>query len=217
MGYYNYQKDWEEIYLPMANGDLKQFGYEIKVETDDDGYISVVIFRDGKEDDIWSENLREEEVCDIINEAWAHIRAKIRKESDDEQRKAEEYRRHLHDWVYFTFNYDYVESIIKWICERAGRKGLEQHLLGKFNHIYDIVGAHAVMGVFYTELDSTLQPALADYVREVYAKESGAPSEKKISADTAWDIYNFINRYKNGDFGEISLQQALDTYFVTHN
>lgn len=36
---------------------------------------------------------------------------------------------------------------------------------------------------------------------------------KRIKSDFAWDLYNFINEYKRGNYGEISLQDALDIYF----
>lgn len=36
---------------------------------------------------------------------------------------------------------------------------------------------------------------------------------KGLTSDEAWKIYNFINDYKNGGFGLIRLQQALDEYF----
>lgn len=35
----------------------------------------------------------------------------------------------------------------------------------------------------------------------------------KITEDFAWAVYNFIGRWKNGDFGEVSLQYALDMKF----
>lgn len=36
---------------------------------------------------------------------------------------------------------------------------------------------------------------------------------KRIKSDFAWSLYNFINDYKDGHFGEIALQDALDMYF----
>ena len=35
----------------------------------------------------------------------------------------------------------------------------------------------------------------------------------KIDSHIAWRIYNFINAYKNGVFGVVSLQEALDKHF----
>ncbi len=39
------------------------------------------------------------------------------------------------------------------------------------------------------------------------------PLKNKITSDFAWDIYNFINYWKEGDFGLIGLQDALDNRF----
>lgn len=35
----------------------------------------------------------------------------------------------------------------------------------------------------------------------------------KPTSDQAWRIYNFINSWKNGKFGVISLTEAIDKYF----
>ena len=37
--------------------------------------------------------------------------------------------------------------------------------------------------------------------------------QNKISEEFAWKVYNFINDWKNGRFGEIPLQQALNEHF----
>jgi len=34
-----------------------------------------------------------------------------------------------------------------------------------------------------------------------------------LTADYAWAIYNFINEYKAGNFGALTLQEALDNDF----
>ena len=34
-----------------------------------------------------------------------------------------------------------------------------------------------------------------------------------LDEDFAWKVYEFINRYKAGMFGELTLQQALDKYW----
>ena len=36
---------------------------------------------------------------------------------------------------------------------------------------------------------------------------------KKIDSGIAWKIYNFICDYKDGKFGIVSLQEALDMFF----
>lgn len=40
---------------------------------------------------------------------------------------------------------------------------------------------------------------------------SGAEwADKNPDADLAWKLYNFVCDYKNGKFGEVTLQQAID-------
>lgn len=34
-----------------------------------------------------------------------------------------------------------------------------------------------------------------------------------LTSDYAWKVYNFINAYKSGDFGFVSLQEAIDNHF----
>lgn len=36
---------------------------------------------------------------------------------------------------------------------------------------------------------------------------------EKITSEKAWNVYNFISDYKNGLFGIVSLQTALDNNF----
>lgn len=38
----------------------------------------------------------------------------------------------------------------------------------------------------------------------------------KIDAELAWDIYNFVNFYKNGEFGIVTLQEALNNNFQSY-
>ena len=38
----------------------------------------------------------------------------------------------------------------------------------------------------------------------------------KIDAEFAWDIYNFVNFYKNGEFGIVTLQEALNNNFQSY-
>ena len=40
--------------------------------------------------------------------------------------------------------------------------------------------------------------------------------KQRVEADFAWKVYNFINDYKNGEFGLIILQEALDEYFESY-
>lgn len=37
--------------------------------------------------------------------------------------------------------------------------------------------------------------------------------ESRIDATTAWKVYNFIKAYQHGDFGFVTLQEALNKHF----
>lgn len=72
-------------------------------------------------------------------------------------------------WVYFTFNFNSVEGIINFMCERAGRKDLKGHLHEKICGCYETYGSRACMPMFYCELSPNLQNVLTEYVIEKYA------------------------------------------------
>ncbi len=78
----NTRNDWEGT-LQMANEDLKQYGMEIIVRPDgpgmevDDDYHTVFI-KDGDEEEVFADNYYERELGEVVNEAWAHARAKAK-------------------------------------------------------------------------------------------------------------------------------------------
>lgn len=77
----------------------------------------------------------------------------------------------IKSWIYFGFNYGDPRSFIDYICEQTGRN-LQDHLYNKFIDICDRIGSYGAMNYFYTELDSDLRNALADYAVNVYGKKS---------------------------------------------
>ena len=72
-------------------------------------------------------------------------------------------------FVKFGFNFSNPKEFITHICEKTQKMYLVDHLVGKFNHIYDIYGSYAVMNLFFVELDRDLQEALVEYAINVYA------------------------------------------------
>jgi len=72
-------------------------------------------------------------------------------------------------WVMWCYNFDTPETFIGYICEKTGQQHLKDHLISKWNHLYETFGCRSVMNDFYTELDTDLQNALVDYVINVYA------------------------------------------------
>lgn len=73
----NKVNNWEQQ-LELANKDLKQHGVEMNVILVDEtgGYNLHIIYPDGTTD-FFAENYYEDELGDLINDAWAHVRAKI--------------------------------------------------------------------------------------------------------------------------------------------
>ena len=58
----------------------------------------------------------------------------------------------------------------------------------------------------FSEMDKTVD----DFMGTIDNLEIRKPH---LDADFAWKVYDFINRYKAGMFGEVTLQQALDKYW----
>ena len=72
-------------------------------------------------------------------------------------------------WVMWCYNFDHPETFIGYICEKTGQEYLKDHLLSKWNHLYETFGYRSVMNDFYTDIDKDLQNALVDYAFNVYA------------------------------------------------
>ena len=73
-------------------------------------------------------------------------------------------------WVKFGYNFPNL-GFIDYICEKSGKKYLRDHLISKWESIYERYGCYAVMDRFFVELDEDLQQALVDYAINVYAPE----------------------------------------------
>ena len=82
----NKVNNWKEL-LKMANEDLKKHDAEIGVYDYDDVY-SVTIVVNGVEEE-YADNYYEDELQDLINDAWAHARAKAKVKSETIYRYSE--------------------------------------------------------------------------------------------------------------------------------
>ena len=71
----NRRKEWKKL-LSLANDDLKQYGYEIKM-TDyyEDGCYTCEILKDGVSVDVYAENFYEDELDELVNEAWHYVKS----------------------------------------------------------------------------------------------------------------------------------------------
>ncbi len=85
-------------------------------------------------------------------------------------------------WVYFGYNYPEPCEFIHYIVDHADGYYDFQHLVNKFNALYDDFGSHAVMNKFFVELSETLQEKLVEYAVKVYAPDAlqWGEEEKKL-------------------------------------
>ena len=67
----NKRNNWEQV-LGYANEDLKSKGFSIKIKKQSDGYYSCEIRKGRKLYQVYAENYFEEELADLLNEAWVH-------------------------------------------------------------------------------------------------------------------------------------------------
>lgn len=65
--------DWENL-LRISNEDLEKTGYSLRIVEDEDGYYSCEVWKDGKFIDVYAENYWEDELSDLITDAFHHIR-----------------------------------------------------------------------------------------------------------------------------------------------
>lgn len=73
----NRVNNWREL-LKLANEDLKKYNKVIKLEEFDGTYTLYIDNTDDKSYDIFAEGYYEDELGDLINDAWAHARAKVK-------------------------------------------------------------------------------------------------------------------------------------------
>ena len=73
----NSRKEWQNL-LKLANEDLKQYGYRLSVNDDEDeGFFSCIIYKGNKEVDIYAENFYENELDELVNEAWHYVKSEL--------------------------------------------------------------------------------------------------------------------------------------------
>ena len=72
----NRVNNWKEL-LKLANEDLAKQHLQIKLEEFDGTYTLYIDNPDGTTD-IFAENYYEDELAELVNDAWAHARAKVK-------------------------------------------------------------------------------------------------------------------------------------------
>lgn len=68
----NRHNDWEKL-LEYANEDLGKNGYSLHIIEDEEGYYSCEIWHNGKQIAVYAENYFEEELTDLVTDAWHHV------------------------------------------------------------------------------------------------------------------------------------------------
>ena len=85
-------------------------------------------------------------------------------------------------FVMFGFNYHDPKEFITYICEKAGKSYLFNHLMEKFDYVYDKYGCHAVMQRFFVELDEEMKEYLVDYAINVYGPDGMSSTYKEYKS-----------------------------------
>lgn len=73
----NRVNDWKNL-LAIANADLATIGCELKIY-EEDGCYSCDIWRNGVAYNIYAENYYEDELSELINDAWNYVKNEIPK------------------------------------------------------------------------------------------------------------------------------------------
>lgn len=73
----NRVNNWEQL-LEQANKELEKRGYRIDVNDDEEeGFYDCNIFKDGKFVEVYAENYYEDELSELVNDAWHYVTTKL--------------------------------------------------------------------------------------------------------------------------------------------
>ena len=65
----NTRNEWQNL-LKIANEDLDKIGYSLLITEDEEGYYNCEIRKDGELVEVFAENYFENELSDLVTEAW---------------------------------------------------------------------------------------------------------------------------------------------------
>ena len=71
----NRHNDWENL-LRISNEDLKKTGYSIDIVQSEDGFYNCEIWKDGKRVEVYAENYFEDELSDLVHDAFHYVNSK---------------------------------------------------------------------------------------------------------------------------------------------
>ena len=69
----NRRNEWERL-LSLANDDIKQYGYEIRIVPDGEGAYDCDIYKEDKLVDNYAGCYYEDELDGLVNDAWNHVK-----------------------------------------------------------------------------------------------------------------------------------------------
>jgi hypothetical protein len=72
----NRYNDWQGL-LKMANEELDKFGYSLLIVEPEEGFYDCEIRKDGNLVETYAENYYEDELSDLITEAWHDVKLKL--------------------------------------------------------------------------------------------------------------------------------------------
>lgn len=73
----NRLNDWQGL-LNIANEDLAMYGYGLKVyEPEEEGFYFLDILKDGKYIDNYAGNYYEDELSELVNDAWHYVKSNL--------------------------------------------------------------------------------------------------------------------------------------------
>ena len=72
----NRYNDWQGL-LEMANEDLDKFGYSLLIVEPEEGFYNCEIRKDGELVETYAENYYEDELSDLITDAWHDTKLKL--------------------------------------------------------------------------------------------------------------------------------------------
>ena len=58
----------------MANEDLEKFGYSFLIVEPEEGFYNCEVWKDGEHVDTYAENYYEDELSDLVTDAWHDIK-----------------------------------------------------------------------------------------------------------------------------------------------
>ena len=73
----NRRNDWENL-LRIFNEDLEKSGYSIDIVQPEDGFYNCEIWKNGKCVEVYAENYFEDELSDLVHDAFHYVYNKIK-------------------------------------------------------------------------------------------------------------------------------------------